>query len=154
MGSPQAEIIEVYGLTLWTKIAWMAMAYGSTAIYGIQTIFWGLAYIKDPWFQKAYFKSTGILTISSWVLSVFVAVAFIVGALITEDENMAPTRLVNNMVYMIVFVVGVIVIDLIVYLGMGEQVMKYYKWDEQDWWNGEEAAEDEQDASNSDPFTL
>ena len=148
------EIPQVYGLTLWTRIAWYAMAIGSTAIYGALTVFWLLAYIKDPWFQKAYFKSTGILTISSWVLSVFVAIAFIVGAVVTDDETLEPLQLVNNMVYMTIFVVAVIVIDLIVYLGMGEQVMNYYKWDQQDWWNGEEAAEDEQDSSNSDPFTL
>ena len=39
----------VLGLTQWTKIAWMAMAYGSTSIYGLLTIFWLLAYIKEPW---------------------------------------------------------------------------------------------------------
>ena len=39
----------VVGLTQWTKIAWMAMAYGSTSIYGLLTIFWLLAYIKEPW---------------------------------------------------------------------------------------------------------
>ena len=106
------------------------MAYGSTSIYGLLTIFWLLAYIKEPWAQKVYFKSTGVLTIASWVLSVFVGSAFIVGSFITENESFAPKQLVNNMVYMSVFVVGVIVVDLIVYLGMGEQVMKYYKWDE------------------------
>ena len=148
------EIPVVLGLTLWTQIAWYAMAIGSTAIYGTLTVFWLLSYIKDPWFQKAYFKSTGICTISSWVLSVFVAIAFIVGAVVTENETLMPLQLMHNMVYMTVFVVAVIVVDLIVYLGMGEQVMKYYKWDEQDWWNGEEATEDEQDISNSDPFTL
>ena len=148
------EFPMVYGLTLWTRIAWYFMAIGSTAIYGTLTVFWLLAYIKDPWFQKAYFKSTGICTIASWVLSVLVAIFFIVGAVVTDNETLEPKQLVNNMVYMTVFVVAVIVVDLIVYLGMGEQVMNYYKWDQQDWWNGEEAAEDEQDISNSDPFTL
>ena len=130
------------------------MSYGSTAVYGLLTLAWLLAYIKQPWFQKSYYMSTSILTIISWVLSIFVAAAFIVGALVTDNEDENPKRLMFNMIYMAVYVVGVIVVDLIVFLGMGRQLVKFYKWDEQEWWGGNTEGEEEFDDENSDPFTL
>ena len=130
------------------------MSYGSTTIYGLLTLAWLLAYIKQPWFQKSYYMSTSILTIISWVLSIFVAAAFIVGALVTNNEDENPKRLMFNMIYMAVYVVGVIVVDLIVFLGMGRQLVKFYKWDEQEWWGGNTEGEEEFDDENSDPFTL
>ena len=143
------------GLTLWTRIAWMAMSYGSAAIWGLLTISWLLAYIRKPWFQKAYYMSASILTIVSWVLALFVAAAFTVGGLVTDNENAEPLRLSFNMIYMSVFVVAVVVIDLIVFLGMGEGLVKFYKWDEQEWWGGIEQSEEDVDVDAvSDPFTL
>ena len=130
------------------------MSYGSTTVYGLLTLAWLLAYIKQPWFQKSYYMSTSILTIISWVLSIFVAAAFIVGALVTDNEDENPKRLMFNMIYMAVYVVGVIVVDLIVFLGMGRQLVKFYKWDEQEWWGGNTEGEEEFDDENSDPFTL
>ena len=130
------------------------MSYGSTTVYGLLTLAWLLAYIKQPWFQKSYYMSTSILTIISWVLSIFVAAAFIVGALVTNNEDENPKRLMFNMIYMAVYVVGVIVLDLIVFLGMGRQLVKFYKWDEQEWWGGNTEGEEEFDDENSDPFTL
>ena len=130
------------------------MSYGSTSVYGLLTLAWLLAYIKQPWFQKSYYMSTSILTIISWVLSIFVAAAFIVGALVTNNEDENPKRLMFNMIYMAVYVVGVIVLDLIVFLGMGRQLVKFYKWDEQEWWGGNTEGEEEFDDENSDPFTL
>ena len=130
------------------------MSYGSTTVYGLLTLAWLLAYIKQPWFQKSYYMSTSILTIISWVLSIFVAAAFIVGALVTNNEDENPKRLMFNMIYMAVYVVGVIVVDLIVFLGMGRQLVKFYKWDEQEWWGGNTEGEEEFDDENSDPFTL
>ena len=142
------------GLTLWTKIAWMAMSYGSTSVFGLLTLAWLLAYIKKPWFQKSYYMSTSILTIISWVLSIFVAASFIVGALVTNDEGENPKQLMFNMIYMAVYVVGVMVVDLIVFLGMGRQLVKFYKWDEQEWWGGNNDGEEAIDEPNSDAFTL
>ena len=130
------------------------MSYGSTTVYGLLTLAWLLAYIKQPWFQKSYYMSTSILTIISWVLSIFVAAAFIVGALVTNNEDENPKRLMFNMIYMAVYVFGVIVVDLIVFLGMGRQLVKFYKWDEQEWWGGNTEGEEEFDDENSDPFTL
>ena len=131
------------------------MSYGSAAIWGLLTISWLLAYIKKPWFQKAYYMSTSILTIISWVLALFVAGAFTYGGLVTGNEDSMPKRLAFNMIYMSVFVVGVIVVDLIVFLGMGEGLVKFYKWDEQEWWGGNEQGEEDVDVDAvTDPFTL
>ena len=143
------------GLTLWTRIAWQAMSYGSAGVFGLLTISWLLAYIKKPWFQKAYYMSASILTIVSWVLSLFVAAAFTVGGLVTDNADAEPKRLAFNMIYMAVYVVGVIVVDLIVFLGMGEGLVKFYKWDEQEWWGGNEQGEEDVDVdATSDPFAL
>ena len=143
------------GLTLWTRIAWMAMSYGSAAIFGLLTISWLLAYIKKPWFQKAYYMSASILTIISWVLSLFVAAALTVGGLVTDNETAEPKRLAYNMIYLAVYTVGVIVVDLIVFLGMGEGLVKFYKWDEQEWWGGNDQGEEDIDVDDvSDPFAL
>ena len=144
---------QVYGLTEWTKIAWMAMGYGSAGIWGLLSLIWMLSYVKKPSYQKAYFKSLNILTIVSWILAIFVAAAFLVGALVTDDEETMPKELVFNMIYASVFVVAVIVVDLIVYLGMYEQNILYYKVYERDWWN-KDYEEDEAIEENSDPFAL
>ena len=132
----------------------MAMSYGSTTVWGLMTIAWLLAYIKKPFFQKSHYMSTSILTIISWVLALFVAAAFVVDGVITDNEAARPKSLVFNMIYMSVFVVGVIVVDLIVFLGMGRQLVKFYKWDEQEWWGGNTDGEEEFDDENSEPFTL
>ena len=89
----------------------------------------------------------------SWILAIFVAAAFLVGALVTDDEETMPKELVFNMIYASVFVVSVIVVDLIVYLGMFEQNVLYYKVYERDWWN-KDYDEDEAIEENSDPFAL
>ena len=143
----------VYGVTQWTKIAWMAMAYGSAGIWGVQTLMWAISYVKKPSYQKAYFISLKALTIVSWFLAIFVASAFLIGGLITEDEATMPTNIVYNSIYASVFVVAVIVVDLIVFLGMYEQNVRYYKVYERDWWKKNDE-EDEAIEENSEPFTL
>ena len=82
------------------------------------------------------------------------AAAFLVGALVTSDEATMPKELVFNMIYASVFVVAVIVVDLIVYLGMYDQNVKYYKVYEHEWW--QKKYEDEEDVPEEDinPFAL
>ena len=81
------------------------------------------------------------------------ASAFLVGGLVTEDEATMPTNIVYNSIYGSVFVVAVIVVDLIVFLGMYEQNVRYYKVYERDWWKKDDE-EDEAIEENSEPFTL
>ena len=81
------------------------------------------------------------------------ASAFLVGGLVTEDEATMPTNIVYNSIYGSVFVVAVIVVDLIVFLGMYEQNVRYYKVYERDWWKKDDE-EDEAIEDNSEPFTL
>ena len=81
------------------------------------------------------------------------ASAFLVGGLVTEDEATMPTNIVYNSIYGSVFVVAVIVVDLIVFLGMYEQNVRYYKVYERDWWKKDDE-EDEAIEENSAPFTL
>ena len=81
------------------------------------------------------------------------ASAFLVGGLVTEDEATMPTNIVYNSIYGSVFVVAVIVVDLIVFLGMYEQNVRYYKVYERDWWKKNDE-EDEAIEENSEPFTL
>ena len=64
-----------------------------------------------------------------------------------------PTNIVYNSIYGSVFIVAVIVVDLIVFLGMYEQNVRYYRVYERDWWKKDDE-EDEAIEDNSEPFTL
>ena len=64
----------------WTKIAWQSLAYSGDIIFGALTLFWLLAYISEPELQLVYYKAIVWLMPTSWVLALWIDIAFIIGA--------------------------------------------------------------------------
>ena len=136
-----AEVVTKKGYNMWTRLAFESMAFGSQALFGILALMWLLAYIQSPNLQEAYFKAMHVGSWISYALVAWVLTAFIVGG-IDVNEVYYDNALGFNIMYGCIFAVAVIGFELIAAYAFGEGAMKYYKWDEQEWWNHEEDMEE------------
>ena len=110
--------------------AWSVMKWGNGLNFGITTIFWLLGYIRNENrnFQKFYFRAIAWSIPLSWVISLWVFVAFLIG--VTETKGNFATNSATTLIYL-VFMAG---FEAIAWW-KAPDVVSYYKWNEQDWWN-------------------
>ena len=110
--------------------AWNVAQYGIGTIFGALGTFWLLAYIKrdDRILQKIYYRAIAWVIPLSWVFALWMFIAFMVGG----------TQYGGNIGYDVGYSLGFWIVlggleALAWYLAPG--VVKFYKWDQQDWWN-------------------
>ena len=114
-----------------TEAAWWSMRGGNEAIYVTAFIMWGIAFIKEPKYQRYFFQSMIWLTLISWLNTAWINIAMLVGGL-TEGGNWA------NLTFALVYDVFTFAWQAVIYFAFYPKLIKYYKWDEQAWWNGPE----------------
>ena len=107
------------------------MISGSEAIWLVALIMWGIAFIKEPKYQRYFYQSSCWLALISWVNALWVNIAFLVGGL-TED-----TADWSNLYYPLTYDVLTATWQLIIYFVLKPKLVKFYRWDEQDWWKEE-----------------
>ena len=110
--------------------AWGVMQYGFGSIFGCLGTFWLLGYIKrdDRLFQKMYYRAIAWVIPISWVLALWEFIAFLVGGTqLYGDIGM-------SMVYAFVWWVLLGGLEALAWY-LAPRVVKFYKWDQQDWWN-------------------
>ena len=119
-----------WGLTTGEWHAWSVMMYATGSVFGAMGTFWLLAYIKrdNRIFQKIYYRTIAGGIPLTWVLALWTLIAFIVGG----------TQVGGNIGVDIGYGLGWWVLmggleALAWYLAPG--TVKFYKWDQQTWWN-------------------
>ena len=125
-----------------TESAWWSMRGGNEAIYLTAFIMWGIAFIKEPKYQKYFFQSMIWLTLISWVNTAWINIAFLIGGLI-EGGNW------SNLVFPLAYDVLTIAWQLVIFYGFYPRLIKYYRWDEQPWWNGDDDSSDLMDMATN-----
>ena len=101
--------------------------WGMEIVYVTIFAFWAAAFSNEKDWSKTYFRVVQWLVPASWAVAVVASVCIIVGT-IQEDD---PVILLYPLGYDIVFA-G---LGSIIYFGLGEGNMMYYRWDETSWWN-------------------
>ena len=108
--------------------AWNVMRISYGLFFGFTTLFWALAWIKKPIMQKIYYRVIAWFIPASWIFAFWTFLAFMIGG----GQN--GGNIGYNFLYWFIFVA---------LTGTGEvlawwrapNVVKYYRWDEQSWWN-------------------
>ena len=104
--------------------------YGHGSIFGALGLFWLIAYAKTdsrlP--QKFYYRATAWLIPLSWIIALWIFIAFIVGG---TQENGLVGRDVGIAFGYWAFLAGG---EALAWF-LAPRVGKYYRWSEQEWWN-------------------
>ena len=105
--------------------------WGMELVYGTIFIMWSLAFINDINWGRYYFRTVQWLVPASWAVAIAANVCILLGAIGSEDD---PIILLYPFGYDLIFV-G---LGAIIYFGLGQGNVNYYRWDEQTWWNNED----------------
>ena len=117
------------GLSMWTRVAWESMAYGSEAIFGSMTLMWLLAFIPNKDIAKAYQWTMDIGILLSWGLCLWVITAFILGGVITDgvaDEIATDDDIGFNVMYGLIYTALVIGFEALAEYALQPNAIKYY----------------------------
>ena len=111
--------------------AWSTSKRGFGGTFGVLGLFWLLAYIKSDnrVMQKLYYRSLAWLIPISWVFVLWVFIAFMIGGTQTGGD------IYGNMGYgfgMMIFYGG---FEVLAWWIAKTGLVKFYRWDEQEWWN-------------------
>ena len=106
---------------MWTKWAWNSMKAGHSALYGFLFVVWCLSYIEDPFFQEALWWSYIATTFTSFLLAIWINVAFFVGGA-TEGG------LFWNYVWVAIYDVLFLIYHGVTYWKLIPQMDMYYRW--------------------------
>ena len=120
-----------WGLTNGEWHAWHVMRYGFGTSFGALSIFWLIAYIKqgkNRILQKIYYRAIAWVIPLSWVFALWIFIAFLVGGS-QYGGNMG--RDVGMAFGFWIIVAGMEALAWFV----APRATKFYKWQEQDWWN-------------------
>ena len=71
--------VKILKMSTMSKAAWYSMSYGSDIVFIWLIIFWLLAYIEMPKFQRFYFKVIVWMIPVSWIMAFWITLAFIIG---------------------------------------------------------------------------
>lgn len=114
--------------------AWRVMLWGNGSAFWVLMIFWLLAYVKaveDRLMSKIYYRAIAWIIPISWILALWVFIAFLVGGLSTGGE-IGP-----DMGYSFGYWVWTAGFEALAWF-LAPRVVKFYKWDQQPWWNYDE----------------
>ena len=101
--------------------------WGMEIIYVTIFVMWAAAFSNDADWARFYFRTVQWLVPASWAVAIVANICILVGT-IQEDDAVI---LLYPLGYDIVFA-G---LGAIVYFGLGQGNVNYYRWDETTWWN-------------------
>merc|ERR1712151_664216 len=119
------------GWTKGTRHAWRVMKWGTGLNFGQMTLFWLLSYIrkgKGMVFQRLYYRSMAWGIPFSWLFAFWVFLAFIIGGAQTGGE------MGKNVLYWLMYWIILAGFEALAWW-LAPSNVKFYKWDEQPWWN-------------------
>ena len=115
-----------------TAHAWGVLRWALGDSFWLLGVFWLLAYIKhgdQRIFQKVYYRAIAWIIPLSWVFALWALLAFIIGGT-QEPWGDIGTNLGFGFGFMVVL--GGL--EALAWF-LGPRVVKFYKWDQQSWWN-------------------
>ena len=118
-----------------TEGAWWSMRAGHETIYVTAFVMWCISFIHEPKYQRYFYQSSIWLSLISWLNTFVVNLLFIIGGAMTGGNW-------SNLVFPIVYDLFTFCWQAIIYFMFYDDLVKYYKWDQQDWWNGEDGEQD------------
>ena len=101
--------------------------WGMEIIYVTIFVMWAAAFSNDADWARFYFRTVQWLVPASWAVAIVANICILVGT-IQEDDAVI---LLYPLGYDIVFA-G---LGAIIYFGLGQGNVNYYRWDETTWWN-------------------
>ena len=104
--------------------------WGMEIIYVTVFIMWAAAFSNDARWGEYYFRTVQWLAPASWAVALVASLCIIFGV-IGEDD---PIILLYPIVYDAIFV-G---LGALIYFGLGQGNVDYYRWKQQAWWNQED----------------
>lgn len=120
-----------WGLTSGEWHGWYVLEYGIGSAFWVLGLFWLLAYIKrdDRLFQKLYYRAIAWIIPISWVLALWAFIAFMVGG------TQVGGNIGHDFGYIFGFWIVLAGFEALGLVWLAPRVVKFYKWDQQDWWN-------------------
>jgi len=121
----------VWWLTGGSRFAWGISRYGTSLVYWVLGIWWLIAYIKDDGrkISKYYYRaiSWGIPLI--WLFFLMATLGWFIGSF--QDGGDAGWNFFSWL-FTVLWLGG---LQFLAWWVTRERVVKFYKWDEQAWWN-------------------
>ena len=111
-----------------TRHAWNVMRWTSFCEYGLLSIVWGGSYLHLKAFQKIYYRTIAWVVPISWGFALWIMLAFLIGG------SQEGASLGQNFVHGLVWWLMLGGFQMIAWF-IAPYVVKYYRWDEQPWWN-------------------
>ena len=129
-----------WGLTPGENFAWGTLMYGMGPAFWVLTVFWLLSYIKleNRTIQKIYYRAIAWIIPITWLLAFMMLIAFIVGGTqgwTTLLGNYGTGWIGLDIGVAIGFLIWIGGLEALAWWFAGEGVVKYYRWEEQAWWN-------------------
>ena len=128
-----------YYITYGDAHAWNVVQYGFAPIFGALGTLWLLAYIKTDSriMQKIYYRAIAWGIPLSWLFALWFFIAFIVGG--TQDYWYNGYHYIGDVGPSIGYAIGFWIVfaglEILGWWITKGGVVKYYRWDEQSWWN-------------------
>ena len=124
------------GVCAWTLTegewqAWSTSKRGFGGAFGLLGLFWLLAYIKrdNRIFQKIYYRAIAWIIPVTWVLLLWVFIALMVGGTQTGGD------IYVNLGYGFGMLIVYGGLEALAWYLASSGLVKFYRWDEQEWWN-------------------
>ena len=111
-----------------TNHAWNVLRYSNGFFFGSLFFMSLLSYIHKRVMQKIYYRFIAWLIPASWVFSFWGLLAFIIGGL--QEYGSIGKNMLHFLIYAIVLMAGQMVA-----WWQAPNMIKFYKLDEQSWWN-------------------
>ena len=105
-------------------------SWGMEIIYVTIFIMWGTAFSNDARWGEYYFRTVQWLAPASWAVATVATICMFFGALGSEDDAII-------LLYPIAYDAIFVGLGALVYFGLGQGNVDYYRWNQQSWWNNE-----------------
>merc|ERR1712048_689360 len=102
------------------------LTWGMEMIFITILIMWAIAFNHDADWAKYYFRTVQWLVPASWAVALVANLAFFIAAIQGDD----PIMLLYPFIYDLFF----FAIGSIIYWGLGDGNVNFYRWNEMSWW--------------------
>ena len=110
-----------------TNTAWWFMRAGHESIYITAFVMFCISFIKQPKYQRYFYESSVYLTLISWGNSFLINLFFLIGGAMSGGNW-------SNLLFPFVYDLFSFIWQAIIYFMFYQDLIKFYRWDEQEWW--------------------
>ena len=109
--------------------AWRLIRIATGVEFGLLLLLWLLAYIKKPDFQRIYYRAIAWVIPFSWLFGFIAGWLFLFGG----DQHWKYNGL--DVMYWLFYCAILLGLEFLGYWLIRSGAKKYYRWEEQSWWN-------------------